>query len=211
MRGGAESVQPEARAVASHSVRAKPDESRARKRRRFGIAVALGQLERESSISDGVFGVPAVDVVAGKPRGGAKILAAGRAVRAHAARVRQPRNADAIADRHMLDAVAELLDGSDDLMSKNDRQVRAAQFAIDDVQVCAADAAGAHAYHHFAGQSDWNFTLGRLELARRLTRQCHGFHGNRPSAFSTSRRARRSVSSAVATVVSASRAPRSAS
>ncbi len=56
--------------------------------------------------------------------------------------MRQPGNADPLADGEILDPGAEPLDQADHLVAGNDRQPRIGQLAVDDVQIGAADAAG---------------------------------------------------------------------
>ena len=53
----------------------------------------------------------------------------------------EPGHADARPGRE-IDAIADRLDAADDLVAGNDRQLRIRQFAVDHVQVGAADAAG---------------------------------------------------------------------
>ena len=94
-----------------------------------------------------------------------------------AAGVAEPRHADARAERRV-DAVADRLDPADDLVAGNDRQLRIGQFAVDDVQIGAADAAGLDAHADLAG--------ARLGLGPFLDREPlagppvnHGAHGAR--------------------------------
>ena len=56
----------------------------------------------------------------------------------------EPRNADTLADVQVLDAGADRIDPANDLMARDNRNVRVGQFAVDDMQVGAADAAGTH-------------------------------------------------------------------
>jgi hypothetical protein len=53
----------------------------------------------------------------------------------------EPRNADALTDAQSLDARSERVDSANDLVTGNDRHLRIGQFAIDDMQVRAADTA----------------------------------------------------------------------
>ena len=87
-------------------------------------------------------GVAAVAGVAGELGMVAEILAAVVAIEAMPAGVREPGNADPLADREAFDAGAEPLDEADDLVAGNDRQPLVRQLAVDDVQIGAADAAG---------------------------------------------------------------------
>src|SRR5262245_6665899 len=88
-------------------------------------------------------GIAAVDLIAGEARPLAQILAAATAELTGAAGEAQPGHADALADPEAVDAVAERGHRADDLMAGDERQLRPAQFTIDDVEVRAAHAAGA--------------------------------------------------------------------
>jgi hypothetical protein len=65
----------------------------------------------------------------------------------------------------MHDAVADNLDGPDDLMARDDRQLRRREFAVDDVEVGAADAAGADADQDLARQRDRDVAVAWLDRA----------------------------------------------
>jgi hypothetical protein len=54
----------------------------------------------------------------------------------------EPRNADTLAHVQVLDAGADRIDPAYDLVARDNRHYRIRQFAIDDMQVGAADAAG---------------------------------------------------------------------
>ena len=70
---------------------------------------------------------------------------------------------------------AERLDLADDLVAEDERQLRARQLAVDDVQVGAADAAREHAEEHLPGRRR---RVGHLRCFERLARQAqqHGLH-----------------------------------
>src|SRR5471032_1279677 len=214
VRRGPEAVEPQADGVARHPVRAVADEPRAQQRRRFGVGVAVGQLEGVVGVGDGVVRVAAVHVIAGESRAAAQVLATAGAVRARAAGVAEPGDADAIAGMQMRHAVAHDLDYPDDLVSGDDRDLDGRQFTVEDVEIGPADAAGAHAHQHFAGQRDRRLALARDEDAgirpfenhRSHAQRLYRSYGNRPSAVRSSRCARRNVSSATPTAVSESRA-----
>ncbi len=67
-----------------------------------------------------------------------------------AARMAEPRNANALAETQMGDIGADRIDPSDDLMSGDDRNFRIRQFAVNDMKVGTADAASADANANFA-------------------------------------------------------------
>ena len=86
--------------------------------------------------------VAAVAVVAGEHGIVAEVLAAVAAIGAVAAGAPEPRNADSSADREALDVRPRPHDPADDLVAGHDRRPHVGQFAVDDVQVGATDAAG---------------------------------------------------------------------
>jgi hypothetical protein len=57
----------------------------------------------------------------------------------------KPRNPDAPANPERIKAATYHVDPADDFMARNKRKLRAQQFAVDDVKVGAAHAAGADA------------------------------------------------------------------
>ena len=131
--------------------RAVADESRAEQRRRFRIAVALGQREAEALVGDHGFGEAAVEVVAGEARLRAQVLPAGQAEPARAASPAEPRHADALPGREPLRSRARRVHDTHDLVAGHDRPAEVGQLAVDDVQVGAAHAARADAQPHLAG------------------------------------------------------------
>jgi hypothetical protein len=60
--------------------------------------------------------------------------------------VAEPRNADALTHAQPFDASPDHIDPADDLVARDDRHLRVRQFAIHDMKVRAADAAGGHFY-----------------------------------------------------------------
>src|SRR5436305_512224 len=80
----------------------------------------------------------------------AEVLAALVAIEAMAAGLRHPRRADPLADPPARHPGAEPLDNADDLMAGDDGIARRLQFAVDHVQIGAADAAGLDAQENLA-------------------------------------------------------------
>ena len=74
----------------------------------------------------------------------AQIFPVHHAIGTRAAGVAEPRNADTLADVQVLDAGADRIDPANDLMARDNRNVRVGQFAVDDMPVGAADAAGTY-------------------------------------------------------------------
>ena len=169
LRGGAEAEEAEARGVAGHSISAKSDQTRAQQRRCFGRRVIAWDRKAVAAIGHGVLRVSAVDGVAGELCVVAQILAAGSAVRANAARPREPRNAEA--------RVRRFLD-PDDLMSGNERQLRIAQLAIDDMEVGSADRAAFDTEKKLLRVRFRHRQLGELERFAGFA-QDHGVHARR--------------------------------
>src|SRR6185369_13800352 len=114
-------------------------------------------METISRIHDGELGVAAIECVPGKTRVIAKILSAGSAIRAIAVGPAEPRDSHAISDceggsglgaatvgtLRSLPHFTDFFDSSDNLVTENQRQLRIGQFAIDHVEVSAANGAGA--------------------------------------------------------------------
>jgi len=152
--------------VAREAKRPVADQPGAEERRGLDVRVPLRDREAEARVGDRVLGVAAVEVVAGEARSVAEVLPAAQAVAALAARPAEPRDADAPAGR-LVDA--------DDLVAGHERQLRVGQLAVDDVQVGAADPAGADADEQLAGLGLRLGELGRLE-PRALRSQDHRPH-----------------------------------
>src|SRR6185437_15596043 len=71
----------------------------------------------------------------------AEILLSRPAIAAGAAGRREPWNAHAITDGEVAYVAPRLHDSADDLVPGNERELRVAQFAVDDVEVGTTDAA----------------------------------------------------------------------
>ena len=151
VRGGAETVEPEPPALARHHQRAPADQARAQQRRACSASPpCLAERKHIAGVGDGLRGVAAVAGVAGEQRVVAEVFLTAAAIGAGAvgdsrATARRPARRDEA--RH---ARAERVDPADDLMAGNERQLRARQFAVDHVQVGAADAAGRDAHPDLA-------------------------------------------------------------
>ena len=136
VRRRAEPVETEPLGVAREPKRPVADQAGAQQRCDLEIGVLLGQPEAEALVGDGVFGEPAVPVVAGELRPVAEILEVGEAVAAVSVGPAEPRHADAppLPD-----------DLGDDHVAEDERKLRVRQLAVDDVEIRAADRAGADA------------------------------------------------------------------
>ena len=126
-------------------------------------------------------GEAAVPGVTGEQRRVAKVLARVEAIGAVAAGMAEPGHADARAELQT-DAVAGRLDPADDLVAGDDRQLRVRQFAVDDMQIGAADAAGLDPHA--------DLPRARLGFGPLLHReplvdspQNHGAHGGKSSIW----------------------------
>jgi hypothetical protein len=62
----------------------------------------------------------------------------------------EPWNANALTYAQPFDTNPDRIDPADDLMAGDDRYLRVGQLSINDVEVCAADAAGAHLHSNLA-------------------------------------------------------------
>ena len=119
-------------------------------------------------VGDSPFGVAAVDVVAGEAGLVAEVLATRRAVTARAARPAEPGDAEASA----------VLRDPDDLVARDERQLRARELAVDDVEIGPADTTGLHLQQHLTGAGDRAVDPGELERRSRRLKH-HGLHALR--------------------------------
>ena len=93
-----------------------------------------------------------------------------------AAGASEPGDADALAKRESVHLGALVDDHADDLVAEHQRQSRLSQIAVHDVQVGAADAAGAYLEQDLIGTGCWPRHFGQPQgLA--LSVEKHGFHG----------------------------------
>ena len=192
MRRSPKAVESQNVRVARHAKRSVADQSGAEQRRKpIGFSV-LREGEAVAGFGDGVIGVPALDLVAGKARVIAEIFASGMAKTAVAARMPKPGNADPLPDLQVANILAERRDPSHDFMAGNDRQIRFGQFAVDHVQVRPADTACLNGNQNLV--PPWRRD-GQLLQAQRLTGmpEHHGLHAvasESVGALSTARSAR---------------------
>ncbi len=116
----------------------------------------VGEGKDESRVGDRMGGEAAVARIAGEERMFAEVLARASAIGASPVGMAEPGHADAEPKRER-DAFARRLDSAHDLMSRHDRQLGVGEFAVDDVQVGAANPAGldAHANLPRAGLRLW--------------------------------------------------------
>ena len=96
----------------------------------------------------------------------AKALIPLLAIRTYAAGGSEPGNADAHPRPESVDIRADPIDASDDFVTGNDRQLRTGQFAIDDMKVSPANAAGRDPHAHFARD---RLRVGQLGKNKRLS------------------------------------------
>ena len=163
MRGVAEAINAEPACVSCFTIGTITDQSRAKQRRNFDIIVMLGQMKTESCISDGEFGVTAVDGVAGKTRAIAEVFPIGSAISAFAIGPTKPWNANAMADMEFrICSLTDLFHAANNLMARNQRQLRVRQFAIDYVKVSAANSAGTHAHEQLPSSRLWLWHIAQL-------------------------------------------------
>src|SRR5581483_4505011 len=109
----------------------------------------------EAVIGNRVFGIAAVDLIAREARVVAEVLAIRAAVAAAPTGPPEPRHTHAVAPREAGDVEAALLDRSDDLVPRHERQLRTRQISVDDMEVGAADRAGANLDQHLPSSGTW--------------------------------------------------------
>ena len=182
VRRRAEAVDADRSRVARHLQASPADETGAEQRRLFSRIGAFGQREAEGRVGYGVRGIAAVARVAGEKRVVAQVFALRRAIGTATAGVAEPWHADALPGFQAGDAGAERIDDPDDLVARRDRKPRLRQFAVDDVEVCAADSAGEDAQANFAGSGRGQGTCD-LPQARAGRRKAHRAHSVRIVRF----------------------------
>ncbi len=122
---------------------------------------AGGSGKTKSARAGGEPGVPAIDRVAGECRRVAEILRAAAAVGTRAVGAADPRDSHPRADRKGGSGAGG--DLAHNLVSGNQRAEARRQLAFHDVEVGAADAAGAHANHNLVGRGFRTRHLADLE------------------------------------------------
>ena len=142
--GGAEAVDAKSPRVPHKVPRAITDQTCAQQRRGVCIVDPRWKLETIARIRDDVFGVAAIEAVAGEPCVIAQVLLAAQAERALAARPAEPRHAESRAGRYA-DTVALRDNFTDDLVTRNERQSGKRQIAVHDMQIGPTHAARMHA------------------------------------------------------------------
>ncbi len=166
---------PIVRPVPGHLQRPPADEAGAEQGRGGDRIEVVGKREGERRLGDRMGGVAAVAGKAGEERRVAEIFAPAPAIGAGSVGVAEPGDADPRAELEV-DAFARRLDPADDLVPRHDRQFGIGQFAIDDMQVGAADAAGFDANENLP--RSW-LGIGTLLHDKRLagSPEDHGAHG----------------------------------
>ena len=142
MRRRAEAVNSKIPRVFRHFQRTPADQSRAQQRRQRSRVRDLWQGKAEGGIGCDMRRIAAVARVACEDGMVAKIFAIAGAIGAAAASPAEPGNADPLAKRKAMRFRAHRLDHADDLMTRRDRRMDMGKFAVDDMQIRAADAAG---------------------------------------------------------------------
>jgi hypothetical protein len=112
------------------------------------VVEAVQQREAEAFVREGEFGEAAMPVVAGEDGALAQVLAPPDAIGADAAGAAQPGDPDPLAHPETPGQWRRFGHHADDLVAGHQRQQVRGQLAVDDVQVGAADGAGAHPDQH---------------------------------------------------------------
>ena len=147
---GAKAIEPQLFASAGDHQRTPADQASAEQWGERHVTARFAERERITRVGDRRRRKTAVARVSGEERAIAEIFLSAHAIGADAAGVAEPRNADALAHAQPLDAGPDRIDPADDLVARDDRHLRVGQFAIDDMQIRAADAAGGHFHSNLA-------------------------------------------------------------
>jgi hypothetical protein len=140
--GRAKAVNADSPTLASEAQGAVADQPGAQQRRGRDIIEFGRDRETVALVGDGQLGIAAIDLVAGEPRAVAQILMAAAAVLADATGPAEPWHADPVADREPVGIGSTVHDHADDFVTGHQRQLRVAQFAVEDVQIGPADGTG---------------------------------------------------------------------
>src|SRR5215472_7589852 len=130
--------------------RTKSDNSRAKQRRGLLVGKLLWNGIYKTFWRDDGLGIATVHCVASELRAIAKIFRARSAVLAGPVGFVQPGNSHTRTDGKSSRVFAQLLDGTDNLVSRDDRRLPWRQFAFNHVQVRAAYRASMHPHEYFA-------------------------------------------------------------
>ena len=167
---------PDPGRVARHPERTVADQPGAQQRRRLGVGEIVREREAVAPVGQQVLGIAAVEGIAGEARRRAEVLLAGPAEAAVAAGPAEPGHAHASPFLEILDTVAPGRDPADHLVARHQGQLGLGEFAVDHVQIGAADPAGGNPDEQLAGAGLGPRQLRGTQLARRAL-QHHGPHG----------------------------------
>jgi len=127
-------------------------------------------------IGDGVAREPPIPRIAGEERGIAEILAVLHAVRAVAAGLSEPGNANALADPAPSHSFADGFDASDYLVPRDERQLDVGEIAIDHMQIGPTNGARFNRDADLAGSRRWKGAFFQLQTGAQCV-QNHRLHG----------------------------------
>lgn len=150
LRRRAETVDAETLCVPRLHEGAIANQPGAEQRRSLRIGVGIRKAKTEPRVGHGVFGVTAIQCVAGELRVVAEVLALGTAKTALPSCPAQPRDADALARLETRDTFAQRRHAPDDFMPRHQRQLGLRQRAINNVQIRPAHGARADLHQHLA-------------------------------------------------------------
>jgi hypothetical protein len=107
------------------------------------VGVALRYPKTKPRIRDGKLGVAAVELIAGKPGGVAKVFPPRLTIGTAAARSTEPGDSNSLAGFKAHNLAANRRYGANNLMARYEREFRIRQFSINHVEISAANRAGA--------------------------------------------------------------------
>ena len=164
----AEAVEAEPLRVAGQPQRSVPDQPGAEERRRLDIGVARRDPEAVAGIRDRELGVAAVELVAGEERPVAEVLAAPSGSTRHSPHVQPSHGTPTRSPGSTSAPRTDRLGPTDDLVARDERQLRLGQLAVDDVEVGPAHAAGSDPEQHLARAGNRVRQPGRAQSAARF-------------------------------------------
>jgi len=146
-----ESVNAQALPLTRADERTVSDQSRAKQWSCFDIRIHFRNRDAESFVRNREIGVAAVEGVAGEPRLHAKIFSARAAVRTYFVGPAKPGHAHALSDAQTRHTFAQSRHLANNLVAEDQWKLRIGQFAVNDVQIGAADGARVNFEPHLPG------------------------------------------------------------
>ena len=179
VRRRAKAIEAQMFALARQFQGTPADQPGTQQRRQVNGVAGFAQWKGKARIRDRGGRKPAVARIAGEQRRIAQIFAPAATEPADPAGMTEPRYPDTIADRQPVNPRPDCIDPPDHFMPRHDRRIGVGQFAIDHVQIGAADAARQHLHPDFTMARQAIGQIGPHQWRARVI-QDHRFHSAVP-------------------------------